>query len=486
MIFTSFQFFLFFPLLFLAHHWCCDRMRRPLILLASLGFYAAFWQPHLLVALAVVVTVTYLLGLRLGAAATTRRRKGFFWSGIIANIGVLIAVKYLPAIFAGLNIVAGWLPLPLSFTDRPVLVSIGVSYFVFQAISYLIDIYLEIIEPERDFGVFAIYLSFFPKLLQGPIERAGDLLPQLHAPYRFDYHMVRSGLLLFAWGMFEKLVVADRLAIYVDMVYGNVRGNTSLALICATWLYAFQIFFDFAGYTDMALGLGRLFNIRLTQNFNAPYLATSIADFWRRWHISFSRWILDYIFKPLQMKWRNHGTAGTVTALVVTFFVSGVWHGATWGFVIWGLLHGLYLGASVIVKPYQKKVHSVLGIKGTLFLKVWQTIVTFNLVCLAWVFFRAGTFSDAWYVVTHTVIDSGSALIHGSIVDLKDLGVGRTKLYQSFLPMVATLGVFLLKDRIDFFARPRWLRWTAYYLLVYLILFHGITSDKPQFVYFQF
>lgn len=336
MVFTSLQYFVFLPLVFLAHHYLGDRARTPLLLLASLAFYAAFKLPHLLLALAVVTGATYAAGLRLGAAGAPRSRTRWLWCGVGVNLLVLVSMKYLPFLAQNLNELAAALSWNARVPAVPVIVSIGVSYFVFQALSYLIDLYLEIIEPERDFGRFALSLSFFPKLLQGPIERSGDLLPQLHAPYEFRYETVRSGLLLFAWGMFKKLVVADRLGLYVNMVYGAVPAHTGPAYLCATWLYAFQLYFDFSGYTDMALGSARLFNIHLTPNFNTPYLATSVADFWRRWHISFSRWILDYIFKPLQMRFRDRGTAGTALALFITFLVSGVWHGASWGFVIWG------------------------------------------------------------------------------------------------------------------------------------------------------
>jgi alginate O-acetyltransferase complex protein AlgI len=225
-------------------------------------------------------------------------------------------------------------------------------------------------------------------------------LPQLRQSYQFDYDSMRSGMLLFFWGMFKKVVVADRFALYADQVFNNVHGFTGLSLLIGTYAYAFQIFFDFSAYTDMARGTGRMFGINLTENFNRPYLATSVADFWRRWHISFSRWILDYIFKPLQMNWRNRGHAGTSAALIITFLVSGIWHGATWGFVIWGLLHGVYLASSTYYRPQQKRLHRWLGIDNSKWLKWWQIFVTFNLVSFAWIFFRAKNLEDAWYVMT--------------------------------------------------------------------------------------
>ncbi|GFO62339.1 hypothetical protein GMPD_02580 [Geomonas paludis] len=364
-------------------------------------------------------------------------------------------------------------------TSSVTLVTIGVSYFCFQAISYLADVYLEVEEPEHHFGYFALYLAFFPKLLQGPIERAADLLPQLKRPYQFDYHAVRSGMLLFTWGLFKKVAVADRFALYADQVYNHVHDYTGLPLLLATYAYAFQIFFDFSAYTDMARGVGRMFGITLTENFNSPYLATSIADFWRRWHISFSRWILDYIFKPLQMEWRSLGKAGAALALLVTFLVSGLWHGATWGFVVWGGLHGLYLAASVYYQPYQKRLHRWLRLDTSIWWRCCRILATFNLVCFAWIFFRAKTLGDAFHVVRNLGW-SGELLI---------LEKG---FFEAAVLMVALLVLAIIRvsgqpsDMVESFLRkPYWIRWPGYVmLLVCLFLFKS--EGAPAFVYFQF
>ena len=463
-----------------------DTSRKWLLLAASVLFYAALGVPYLLLALLAVTVLTYFSGLAIGRADAGPARKRVFRLGVAGNLLVLCSMKY-AGVFAGsLAIFSGWFGRPGAISSVGVIVSIGVSYYVFQAISYLIDIFLEIEQPERDFGYFALYLSFFPKLLQGPIERSGDLLPQLRAPYAFNYDNVRSGLLLFTWGMFKKLVVADRLGLFVDYVYGNVHGHAGTAIVLATYTYAFQLLFDFSGYTDMALGTARVFNINLTQNFNSPYLARSVADFWRRWHISFSRWILDYIFRPLQMLWRDLGNWGAAAALLVTFLVSGIWHGARWGFVVWGLLHGIYLAASVFYKPLQKRLHKRAGLQGTLMLKVWQTFVTFNLVSLAWVFFRADTIADAWYVVSHSWSSITTALFTGNVADLLLPRQAGNMFFQSLPVLIMPLIVFMVKDRINFYARPRWFRLATYYILVYSVLFFSVINSKTQFVYFRF
>lgn len=369
MTFTSLSYFLFLPVLYTAYYFTPDRWRWLVLLTASYGFYVTFKAPYLLAVLFLVTCISYVCGLRIAAHSDEAVRKRWLFIGTSACVVLLALMKYLPFLESQANSIFG-----LNSNLSSTLISIGVSYFTFQAISYLADIYLEIEEPELHFGHFALYMAFFPKLLQGPIERAGDLLPQLKHSDTFDYHTLRSGMLLFTWGLFKKLVVADRLALYADQVYNNVYNYSGLSLIIGTYAYALQIYFDFSSYTDMARGTGRMFGINLTENFNTPYLATSISDFWRRWHISFSRWILDYIFKPLQMSWRNWGQPGTVAALIITFLISGIWHGATWGFVIWGILHGVYLAASTYYRPYQKRLYKMLGIDKSPWLKWWQVL----------------------------------------------------------------------------------------------------------------
>lgn len=477
MAFNSLTYFLFLPAVFLLFYMCRDKCRWLVLLGASAVFYGALKVPWLPAVLALVTVATYFFGIGLGRCSNETGRKRLLWLGIGANLLVLVSLKYLPAMLTALT------PHPSPFAPHfSTLVTVGVSYYVFQAISYLIDIYLEIEEPERHFGYFALYMAFFPKLLQGPIERAGDLLPQLKVKYEFDYDNMRSGMLMFAWGLFKKVVVADRLAQFVNTVYGDVHAYAGLPLVLATWLYAFQIYFDFSGYTDMALGTARMFNIRLTQNFNSPYLATSVADFWRRWHISFSRWILDFIFKPLQMRWRDWRTFGTALALVVTFLVSGIWHGASWGFVAWGLLHGIYLAASVYYRPLQKKIHKALGLEKTRLLNIWQTGVTFQLVCFAWIFFRANSLPDALYVVRH-LFDGLNGV--RSVL----FAHGATELGVALAALAVMLTVRCITARLGSEGLPfSWasgVRWSLYCILVVSLCLFYVDSGRG-FIYFQF
>jgi D-alanyl-lipoteichoic acid acyltransferase DltB (MBOAT superfamily) len=469
----------------LIHYFLGQRLRWLFLLTASYLFYASLKVPYLLGVITLVTGATYAFGLSLHKAKEDKHKKRILWAGIATNVLILIVLKYVPFLTENLNALLSFFDSPISVHHAPLFAAIGVSYYVFQAISYLSDIYLEIEAPERHFGYFALYLAFFPKLLQGPIERAGDLLPQLKKKYAFNYDNMRFGMLLFTWGLFKKVVLADRLGLYVDAVYGDVHSYQGLPLLLATYAYAFQIYFDFSGYTDMALGTARVFNIHLTNNFNSPYLATSVADFWRRWHITFSRWILDYIFKPLQMQWRNGKNWGTAAALLVTFLVSGLWHGASWGFIIWGLLHGLYMAGSVFYRPYQKRIHKALRLEKTKGLKAWQIFVTFNLVCFAWIFFRSLSINDAIYL-TDSIFNSINYNYFSNINILNENGKLNKEIYYLLISIIVYLSLEknkfiynkLLKTKI-------YIRWTFYYIIIISILIL-YTNNYSEFIYFRF
>jgi alginate O-acetyltransferase complex protein AlgI len=484
MPFNSLKYFLFLPAVYLLYYLVADRARWCVLLAASLLFYAALNVPYLPVLLVLVALTSYGCGIWLARADDPKLRRVLLFGGIAVNVLILGVMKYLPFLAENLKALATLLALPARIQPVQAFVAIGVSYFIFQAISYLIDIYLELEIPERHFGYFALYLAFFPKLLQGPIERAGDLIPQLKSSYHFNYDNMRFGMLLFSWGFFKKVVVADRLGIYVDAVYSDVNAFAGLPLLLTTYTYAFQIFLDFSGYTDMALGSARLFNINLTQNFNNPYLATSVADFWRRWHITFSRWILDYIFKPLQLQLRNWKNQGTATALVCAFLVSGLWHGASWGFVVWGGLHGLYLAASVYYKPYQKKLHRKLRLEKTRFLKAWQILVTFNLVSFAWIFFRANSLRDAVYVVS-SLFTSAKWTRSASQQSLSKFELGLTVASIVFW-VFYELKIFRHNGFNDLKTRSGAYRYFVYSTLLCSTFFLAKYSAGKSFIYFQF
>ncbi len=482
MPFQSFAYLCFFCTVFLLYHLAPQRWRVPLLIAASLWFYAELRQGHLLASLVATALASYGLGRLIQAAKAERVKRLLLWLGIAGNVSLLLYLRYLGFFASILNDVV------YPFTSErvpvpPELVAIGVSYFVFQGISYLADVYLGRLEAEKHLPSFFLYMSFFPRLLQGPIERAGDLLPQLRRLGGFQYENVRLGMLLFAWGLFKKLVVADTLAPLVDGVFGNVANRSGIDLLVASYLYAIEIYCDFSGYTDMALGSARALNIELTQNFARPYSAPSVAEFWRRWHISFSRWILEYIFKPLQMAWRDWGALGAPAALLVTFLICGLWHGPSWTFVVWGLLHGLYLAVGTLTRPWSKKIHQRLGTRNNVVLRIWRPVLTFHLVCLAWIFFRARSLGDAWHVVTHVFpLHLDELTLITPTVNLKTV--------ITLAPIVVVLLVEYAwrgsPRGARLFTWPVWVRWPMYYALALAIIVLRPTTPSQSFLYFQF
>lgn len=437
------------------------------LLVASLVFFAALGVPALVAALVVVVGVSYACGRLLGEATGTTRRL-LLYGGIVANLLVLGAFKYLPH---------GVLD---SGSSPALLATVGVSYFTFQGVSYLVDVYVGSTEVERHFGLFALYMSFFPKLLQGPIERASELIPQLRQRFVLDADAVRTGGLLFLWGLFKKTVVADRAGPLVDAVYDPAGTYSGIPIMLATYLYAVQLYCDFSGYTDMALGIGRLFGIRLTQNFANPYGARSIAEFWRRWHISFSRWILDYVFKPLQFTLRDWGLHGSAVALLVTFLVSGIWHGAGWTYLIWGLMHGVYMAVSIYTRRARKTVTDRVFKGWPLTAAAWQIFATLHLVLFSWIVFRAPSLRDAVRLMGSLGVSTDGTLdllfLNGvysfAVLALGTLAVAWVDVFKG--PRIGSLLA----------AAPR-LRWAAYYGLVGAVLVFGV-DGRGTFIYFQF
>jgi D-alanyl-lipoteichoic acid acyltransferase DltB (MBOAT superfamily) len=463
---------------------------------ASFTFYSALKAPHLIIVLLLITVITFFTGILIDRNESSRVKQYLLWGGISANVLTLIILKYLPFITQNLNAILCRISPGASVPVSKTIVAIGASYFIFQAISYLIDIYLEVEKPERHFGHFTLFMSFFPKLLQGPIERGGDLLPQLKVPYVLNLNAIRAGFFLFSWGLFKKTIVADKLSLLVDPIYDNALLYKGFPLLFATYCYAFQIYFDFSGYTDMAIGSAKIFNIRLNQNFNRPYTSTSIADFWRRWHITFSRWILDYIFKPLQMSLRSWGAWGIALSLLVTFTISGVWHGASWGFVIWGFLHGIFMAISVLYRKYQKTLHGLLHIKhNSRLVKALRVVFIFNIVCFAWIFFRAPNFTVAKHIVINaynfTAYPDGQFNVIPSFSEVAFLSTNQNVIYFVFIVSCAILANFIdikWADNINEYDSSKSytfsFRAMLYFIIAFIVVFANF--DTTRFIYFRF
>jgi alginate O-acetyltransferase complex protein AlgI len=403
MTFVSLEYLAFLPIVFIAFYTVRIRWRLPVLLVASVWFYASLHAPYLMAVLLALTLQCYWFGLRIERSTQPGRKLAWLWMGILATSFWLLTFKYLPAARPSFDALLARGFAVLGAPPFPGVVTIGLAYSSLQATSYLVDVYLGTCPAVSRISELGLAFWFFPKLLQGPIERMGPLVEQFGAMDRpADYDRLRSALLLVGVGVAKKVVIADRLAVYVGAAYGDVRAYQGFALWAATYLFAVQIYFDFSGYTDIALGTARLFGLSLTQNFDRPYSATSMADFWRRWHMSFSNWLLDYVFKPLQISMRDWRRWGTPLALVITFVVSGIWHGAARTFLVWGAIHGIFLAVEVLWRPYQGRLYRALRlVPGSAFRKWWGRLVTFHIVCLAWVFFRAGSLGDAWYVLTH-------------------------------------------------------------------------------------
>lgn len=489
MLFNSIHFILFFILVTGLYFLLPHRFRWFLLLIASCYFYMVF-KPIYILILFFTIIIDYYAGIYI-AKAQGKRRKQFLLMSLVANIGILALFKYYNFLNENLTHLLGFAGQTNPVPYLEILLPIGLSFHTFQAMSYTIEVYRGNQKPEFHFGIYALYVMFYPQLVAGPIERPQNVIHQFYEKHSFDYIRVVEGLRKMAWGMFKKIVIADRLAVYVNQVYNTPENYAGLPLIVATFLFAIQIYCDFSGYSDIALGSAKVMGFTLMKNFDRPYFSKSISEFWRRWHISLSSWFRDYLYIPLGGN--RVGKSRWYFNLFFTFFISGLWHGASWNYIIWGSLHGVYLMLALMVG--QLPSNSLLGEKssvGRWFHMAW----TFALVCFAWIFFRAATFSDAAYIISHM----GSDLVLGikavlfNINNLRDhylyVEISKWHLFYGLLSIAILIGV-------EWFQRNRsaqaWLelkpaawRWAMYLgFSAYFILF-GVFDSKQQFTYFQF
>ena len=487
MLFNSWQFLIFFPTVTILYFAFPFRFRWFLLLVASSIFYMAFIPVYILI-LAFTIVLDYFAG-RIIDTAQGNRRKLYLLISIVSNVGILAFFKYFNFINDNLAELAHLLDWNYPLHSLAIILPIGLSFHTFQAMSYTIEVYRGHQKPERHFGIYALYVMFYPQLVAGPIERPQNLLHQFYEKHEFDYQRVTDGLKLMLWGLFKKVVIADRLAVFVDGVYNHPTNFRGASLMVATVFFAFQIFCDFSGYSDIAIGAAQVMGYRLMTNFNRPYHASSIAEFWKRWHISLSTWFRDYFLFSLggnRIKWRFY------LNLFLTFLISGLWHGAKWTFVIWGALNGLYLLFSIWTKNIRTRWLRAVGLQNTRVHQYLQVAVTFLLVCFAWIFFRANTLSDAVYVVTHLFSGMGDFLTHVYQKETwRVLLLNRSK--GEFLAALLAIGFMELIHQIQrhrgirhmLSEKPLYLRWSVYYAMVLFILVFGVFSAK-QFIYFQF
>ena len=479
MLFNSLQFAIFFPVVALLVLLGPPRCKLPVLFLSSCIFYMAFAPVYIgLVFITIGVDYYAALGIE---RSDGRSRRWYLGLGVVVPLLFLAFFKYWSFLFdslASITASVGWRLPDFTLT---ILLPIGISFYTFQTWSYLFEVYHGRQKAERDLLVFSSFILFFPQLVAGPIERPQHLLPQFRQSHTFNYDLITSGLRRIALGFFKKLVVADHLAIYVNDIYGAPEQSNGLQLTLATVFFAYQIYCDFSGYSDIAVGCARVMGFDLTQNFRAPYHSASIGEFWQRWHISLSTWFRDYVYIPLGGSRR--GLPRWIIAILITFGVSGLWHGASWTFVVWGLLNGFYLLAGVATKPIRNRAWEVLGLKKAIwFRRILGIMVTFLLTCLAWIFFRAASIGDAVYILTHFWQDWDFYSIKTPNFLLREFPI-------ALGGIIAIEGIQLVQYRIGWgqlvSKLPTALRWALYIIFVLGVILFGVFRDA-QFIYFQF
>ncbi len=482
MSFLSPSYFLFFPITVLVYFALPQRFRNGWLLLCSWFFYLCA-GPEYFVFLLGTVLVSYI------AAQSLERtpRRGVLAGCLILFIGVLGLFKYLRFGVETISRLLALLGLDWSPVVPRLLLPAGISFYLFAAMGYLMDVYRGKVPAEKSFLKCALFLSFFPALLSGPIGRADMLLPQLEVYHKFNYVNMREGLFRFLWGAFKKLVLADRLAVVVDTVFVAPQNYGCIQVILAACAFSIQIYCDFSAYSDMAVGSARVMGFELMENFRTPYFSRSIAEFWRRWHISLSSWFRDYLYIPLGGSRR--GMVRKYLNVLIVFAVSGLWHGAAMTFIVWGLLNGLYQVASALTAPLRARARSVLPFRedGKL-LALWQMGWVFALSTLAWVFFEAGSLTAAL-----NVLQNMAKPVLWDVGGLAAMGMGRKEFLVAGLGFLVLLGVDIRSLKMDpaqeVAAAPRWIRWGVYLaLLLAAVIFgsYGTGYDAQSFIYGQF
>ena len=475
-LFNSVQFLIFFPLAVAGYFALPQRLRWCWLLLLSYYFYMC-WRPEYVVLIVGSTAVDYWAGLQMGKRRSRRSRRPFLIASLAVNLGVLFAFKYANFFSESFEALLRQFDVLVDFPGVNLLLPVGISFYTFQSLGYSIDVYRGEVRPERHFGYFALYVTYFPQLVAGPIERYSHLAPQFRVTQRIEFDRIASGLALMAWGLFKKVVIADRLAAFVDTAYADPSGSSGLGLLVASYAFAVQIYCDFSGYSDMAIGGARVLGHDLRPNFRTPYLATSISDFWRRWHISLSTWFRDYVYIPLG---GGRGTVRTIIlAVMMTFLVSGLWHGANWTFVLWGAFHGLcLLGARArrgLFGRLSKKRASHPVVRGL------STLATFHIVLVGWILFRSASVSEAW-----TIFAKIFSLAPGIAPDF--VGSSAVLVLLTGALCLLLVSEFLAnRERIHrrFGELPLWFRsvgWLAFLLATIVV---G-AFDSQDFIYFQF
>lgn len=479
MLFNSLEYpFFFLVVAFL--HFLLPHSFRWLFLLGSSYLFYMCWRVNYATLMLLSTLVDYACALGIERISSKKTRKFLLGLSLAFNLGLLFTFKYYHFFLHEIQTFCNAYGIAIFLPNLELLLPVGISFYTFQTMSYTVDVYLRRIPAETHFGYFALYVSFFPQLVAGPIERASHLLPQFREPKIFTPTDTIEGLRRILWGLFKKVVIADHLAGYVNLVYKDPTLYHGPQFWLATYFFAFQIYCDFSGYSDIAIGSARILGYDLMENFKHPYFSRSIPEFWARWHISLSTWFRDYLYIPLGGN--RVAVARWYLNLMIVFVISGLWHGANWTFLIWGFLHGIYQLATLQVKKrhliaIEKNPNSLWSIPPW-WIHVLLVFLNFHLVCVAWIFFRAKNVSDAFYILSHLFSTGSSHLA---------LSFGNTNLTLGVLSILFLLSVEAIKEFLqwDITRCPTWLRWIFYYLLIFGILYLG-AFDVHEFIYFQF
>ncbi|MCR5657678.1 MAG: MBOAT family protein [Butyrivibrio sp.] len=482
MQFVSWGFLLFLIATIAVYYIVPKKVRYIWLLAASLGFYYLV-SGKLLIFLLLVTVITYVAGLLMG-----KNRKVVLISAVVLDVLLLGYFKYAGFILDIVNDIRG-----VADADRValgIIVPVGISFYIFQSIGYIADCYKEKISPEKNYLKVALFISFFATVTSGPIERAGNMLPQYSDPKDFSYDRMRDGLLMMLWGFFQKIVIADRLAIMVNTVYSSYEEYKGTVLFLTAIFYTMEIYCDFAGYSNIAIGAAKIMGIDIMQNFKQPYLADSVAAFWRKWHISLSSWLKDYIYIPLGGN--RKGYVRKLINICIVFAISGLWHGAAWTFVVWGLLHGLYQVLGIVLKTVRDALVKACKIDRESFShKLIKIAVTFMLVNIGWIFFRAPDFNCALYFIKNMWTLTPAVLFDGTLFGL-GLVAADVRLMLISIAVLIVVDILnekgiLVRDVIT--KQSLWLRWVIYIAAVVFVVTCGVWGpgyDAASFIYQNF
>ena len=494
MLFNSFEFVIYFPIVFFAYLVLPKRIKPVWLLLASYYFYMC-WNAKYIVLILFTTLITYVSALLIGNTDKIKTKKIYLAGGITVNLLVLFLFKYFDFFISNINSILSKFGISQLSNPFDFLLPVGISFYTFQAIGYVIDVYRGDTPAEKNIINYALFVSFFPQLVAGPIERSKNLLSQIKTIREknlFNYESMVSGFGIMLWGLFLKVMIADRAAVLVDNVFLSYYSYGTVELILAALLFSVQIYADFAGYSSIAIGAARVLGINLCANFNTPYFAISIADFWSRWHISLSTWFKDYVYIPLGGN--RKGKFRKYLNLLITFLVSGLWHGASWNYVVWGLLHGIYRVFGEITANFRDKAYDLLNVKRNVFsFNLLKRIVTFILVAFAWIFFRARSLKVAIGYISKMFTRFNPWVL--SDESIYTLGLDRQEFSTLLISLVLLFAVSYVtyKRKTDIgtiiASQNLWFRWVVFIgIIVTILVFgeYGINFDSAKFIYFDF